>query len=246
LRPISPAADLDGAAELTRLRRRLQDAEDRLSSLEQALVCCLRTVVDFIDVSAGLQSSSLAELAVRVGRKLGLAEDLVRDIEIAAMLRDVGKIAVPTALLRKGEPLLAEETRTLRRHAELGWALLHTVPGFERVALLVLHHHERIDGAGYPSGLRGREIPVGARLIAVLDAFDAMTRDRPHRRAMSVDQALAELSAHRGSQFDHEIVDRFLEVVREDPDLANGRRDEVRDMAALTAAARAGVRGDSA
>ena len=113
-------------------------------------------------------------MGVRIGRDLGLDDDCLRDLEAAAILHDIGKIGVPDAILRKPAKLTEAEYALSRSIPSYGWAVLRAVPGFERVSLFVLHHHEAFDGKGYPAGLRGDEIPIGSRIVAVMDSFDAM------------------------------------------------------------------------
>lgn len=151
----------------------------------------------------------VGELAVAVGRRLALdAEDL--DVVCrAAELHDVGKMAVPDAILGKAGPLDADEWAYMRRHTLIGERVLSAVPALAPVARLVRSSHERWDGAGYPDGLRGEETPLGARIVAVCDAYDAMVTDRPYRRGMSPLDAVAELRRCSGSQFDPRVVDAF-------------------------------------
>jgi len=138
-------------------------------------------------------------------------------------LHDVGKIGVPDQLLGKPGPLSEDEAEVMRRHPEIGARILRNIDVLRDVAPVILHHQERFDGVqegefpGYPAGLRGEEIPLGARIIAVVDAFDAMTTDRPYRQALVVQEAVAVLRAESGKQFDPLVVDTFLAVLDERP-----------------------------
>jgi HD-GYP domain-containing protein (c-di-GMP phosphodiesterase class II) len=128
---------------------------------------------------------------------------------MAASLHDIGKIGVPENILRKPGRLTDEEFEYIRKHPEFGWMVLRGVEGFEEISQMLLHHHERLDGKGYPGGLSGDEIPLGARIIAVADSFDAITSDRPYRRAASAEDAAREIERCSGTQFDPEIVRAF-------------------------------------
>jgi diguanylate cyclase (GGDEF)-like protein len=150
-------------------------------------------------------------LSVEIARGLALDEDRLDDLSTAARLHDIGKIAVPDSILAKPGPLDAEEFRLVKTHTIVGAELLSSwaLPG---PAEIVRQHHERIDGTGYPMGLRGEQISVEARIIHVADAYTAMTRDRPYRRALPHDEALAELARHTGSQFDADVVAALISV----------------------------------
>ena len=151
----------------------------------------------------------VAMLALGVGQRLGLRAHELHEVVRAAELHDMGKMAIPDALLTKPGPLDAAEWEFMRQHTIIGERMLHMAPALTGVARLVRWSHERVGGGGYPDGLAGDEIPLGARIVAVCDAFDAMTSDRPYRRAMSADAAVAELLRHAGTQFDAEVIAAF-------------------------------------
>jgi len=148
-------------------------------------------------------------LAEDVARGLGLAPHVIEQVRQAAQLHDIGKIAIPNAILDKPGPLDAEEWEFIRRHTIIGERIVNAAPALAEVALLVRSSHERCDGGGYPDGLTGDAIPIGSRIISVCDAFDAMTSDRPYRLAMTPHDALAELQRCSGTQFDGEVVAAF-------------------------------------
>jgi HD-GYP domain-containing protein (c-di-GMP phosphodiesterase class II) len=152
----------------------------------------------------------VGELAARIGRRLGLDEAQVELTRLAASLHDLGKLAIPEEILRKPSTLNESECLVLQRHPQIGFRMLESL-GVEPIAEWVLHHHERWDGAGYPDRLRGEEIPLGARIIFVADAFVALTSERVYRRPLSPEEALAELERCSGSQFDPAIVEAFGE-----------------------------------
>lgn len=199
--------------ESRRLKLQIKALEARLAQYEEATVFSLSTLLDLKDIDTGTHATRLAEWAVRVAEQLGLDEAELKDIEIASLLHDVGKVGVPDEILGKPGPLTADEFEEIKKHSEYGWTVVRLLPGFERVSLFILHHHERVDGLGYPAGLRADEIPLGAQIVAVVDAFDAMVSDRPYRAGLSHGEALARLRADSGSQFNRRIVDLFTEIV---------------------------------
>jgi diguanylate cyclase (GGDEF)-like protein len=157
----------------------------------------------------------LAEIVESVARRLGVGIEEIEQVRLAAELHDVGKTALPTALLEKRHPLDADEREYVERHPLIGERILHAAPALHKVARLIRWTHERYDGAGYPDHLSGLEIPLGARIITVCDAFDAMISSRPYRNAMSVEEAVLELRDNAGSQFDPMVVNAFCAVMEE-------------------------------
>lgn len=155
----------------------------------------------------------LGVLGESVASLLGLPVDARRTVRLGGYLHDVGKLGISEAILLKPGALTPDEHREMRRHAEIGEAIVRTNDSLAGVAAIVRHHHERWDGSGYPDGLTGAEIPVGARIVAVADAWDAMTSDRVYRWALSRDQAWSELRGHAGTQFDPEVVAAFEEAI---------------------------------
>jgi diguanylate cyclase (GGDEF)-like protein len=188
--------------ELAELKR-LAGAKDRVARLRAA--ANLASAVDARDVYAGNHSERVAELAVRLASRIGLSREELELARLAGSLHDLGKLALPESLLRKPEPLTEPEWTVLREHALLGSRMLESL-GISSVAEWVLHHHERWDGKGYPDGLAGTDIPLGARILFVADAFDAMTSDGLYGKACSADAALSEVVLCAGSQFDPAVV----------------------------------------
>ena len=156
-------------------------------------------------------SGAVAALARSVGERVGICGDELEDLERAAELHDVGKIAIPDAILNKPGPLDDEEWRFMRRHTLIGESMLSAAPVLQPAARIVRSSHERYDGTGYPDGIRGSEIPLASRIVFVCDAFHAMTTDRPYGSARSVESALEELARCAGSQFDPDVVAAFRE-----------------------------------
>jgi HD-GYP domain-containing protein (c-di-GMP phosphodiesterase class II) len=190
-------------------QRATEVAEAGLLATIESLVSAL----EIQDPATGRHALAIVELAARVGRRLGLAPAAVRRVEHGAALHDIGKIGVASDLLRKPGPLDEDEMRAMRCHPELGARILEPVPRLRAVAPIVRASHERFDGHGYPDGLAGEEIPLGARVVAVCDAFDAMTSDRPYQRGTNVDAALEELRRHAGTQFDPDVVRVFTALM---------------------------------
>src|SRR4051794_11374896 len=185
--------------------RASDDERDSAGPL-QAAVDVLVSGVDLRDGYTGRHSDAVATLTRNVARRPGGSARALRVLDLAARLHDVGKLCVPDAVLHKPGPLDEEEWAAMRRHAETGADMLARVPGLERVAPIVRAHHERWDGRGYPDGLEEEDIPFGSRLIGACDAFEAMTSKRPYRDALNVTEALGELAAGAGTQFDPEVV----------------------------------------
>ena len=175
------------------------------------------------DAATGDHLRRVASYAVEVGRRLGMGAADLELLEVAALLHDVGKIAIPEAILGKPRPLDPDEVAWMQRHPEIGARMLEDLDGLAEAAPLVRHHQERYDGRrdgrypGYPAGLRGEEIPLGARIIAVVDAFDAMISDRSYWPALAAAEAVATLYDERGRQFDPAVVDAFLDLLEERP-----------------------------
>lgn len=158
---------------------------------------------------------SVSQLAVEVGRRLGWGEAELDTIRYAALLHDVGKIGVPDGILLKPGRLLPEEFSIIQKHAAIGSDLIKRVPALSHIAPVVLHHHERMDGAGYPDGQSGEEIVIAARIIGIVDSYDAMTSTRPYREPLCSADALSELQRCAGTQFDAELVHIVAEILNE-------------------------------
>jgi putative nucleotidyltransferase with HDIG domain len=174
------------------------------------------------DADTAIHSRKVAELAERVGIRLGMFGQQLRALRWAALLHDVGKVDVRDEVLRKPGALTDEEFEEIKAHAAGGAEMVQRVPFFGKVSPLVRWSHERWDGHGYPDGLCGEEIPLGARVIFACDAFDAMVSDRPYRGAMSIRAAVAELRAGAGTQFDPDVVTALVAEVS-GPALADAR-----------------------
>jgi HD-GYP domain-containing protein (c-di-GMP phosphodiesterase class II) len=188
----------------------VRDAQQR-ASLE-----ALARALEARDGYTGRHGEETVGIAVRVADALGLEPDEIDEVRTVALLHDIGKIGIPNDILHKPGPLDTEEWERMREHPVIGERILRVVPGLERVARAVRHEHERWDGGGYPDGIAGEEIPLASRITLVCDAWHAMTSDRPYRRAMPAEHAVAQLLEHSGSQFDRAVVRALLGVLERD------------------------------
>jgi diguanylate cyclase (GGDEF)-like protein len=196
--PISAA----GRARAVEIGQRARDAS----------MAALTSVLNPLPHYRGQPSALIASIVVSLARQLQLSDAEIDRLRVAALLHDVGKIAVPEEILEKPSALTSAEWRTVVQHPRIGQVILEQAAALKDAVPIILHHHERYAGHGYPFGLRANEIPLGARIVAIADAYDAMTTDRPYKRAISHDQAIAELRRHSGTQFDPELVDLFCDL----------------------------------
>jgi len=173
----------------------------------------LADAIDMRDPYTFEHSQRVAKYARELAVNLGLPEDMVDIIESAARVHDLGKIGIDTSILSKPTALSEDDWEKMRRHPEIGASIVSRFPLFRSGRDLILYHHERYDGQGYPEGKRGDQIPLGARIIAVADAFDAMTSDRPYRRALPIQAVLRELERCKGKQWDPEVVEILTEII---------------------------------
>ena len=188
--------------------------------LRTAYVGTVRVLADAIEAKDRFLRGHADEVAAyvsTVAAQLGLGPKEREDLVYSSLLHDVGKIGISERILLKPGALTPEERSVVQLHPRIGYRLIQQVPALRVTELAILHHHERWDGDGYPAGLRGREIPIEARIIAVADAFSAMTADRPYRARMTLEEACAELERCAGTQFDPEVVRLFVDAVRREP-----------------------------
>ncbi len=192
---------------------REKDALARLEEFSDEAIRALVAAVEARDPYTREHSAQVSRYAVSVGEKLGFCPEQLRALRYAGLLHDIGKLAVEDYILRKAGPLTPEEWQVVRRHPVAGAVILSSAKSFAGLVPAVRHHHEKFDGTGYPDGLAGEQIPMEARILAVADAFDAMTSDRPYRPAFARGVACERLIRGRGTQFDPRAVDAFLEGI---------------------------------
>ena len=204
-------------AELIRKREELESSYDiTLEALGDAL--------DLKDAETEGHSKRVTAFTIAISRAMEIPPERVRVIARGAFLHDVGKMAIPDAILRKPSRLTPEEQMLMREHALLGYKMLRKITFLREAANIVYCHQERYDGSGYPRGLKGDQIPLGARIFAVADTFDAITSDRPYRAAQSISSARREIQKHSGHQFDPLVVDTFMSIPES---LWENLRDEI-------------------
>lgn len=205
------------------LERRAAATHRIMTDREGVLFKAIRVVTAAIDAKshfAARHSGRVTQLSLTIGARLGLTVGQTATLELAAQLHDIGKIGTPEAVLSKPGSLTDEEWVDVLKHPALGGMFLSVVPELAEIASVVRHHHEHFDGTGYPDGLQGEAIPLLSRIIAVADAYEAITSERPYRHALPQDNAVEEMQSHAGTQFDASIVAHLLEALRE----ASGER----------------------
>ena len=199
--------------------------EERAQRLYRETLASLANALEAKDTTTSRHTEEVVRLAVGVAAELELELEAVRSVELGAVLHDIGKVRVPEAILNKPGALTEEEWEVMRTHPEVGEQILRPIQSLQSTLPIVRHHHERWDGSGYPDGLAGGAIPLGARIVAVCDAYRAMTEDRPYRTALPEAQARKELEQGTGAQFDAECVRALLRAL--------DRRDAAATVVAL-------------
>ena len=189
---------------------------NNLQSFYFEMVQTLARAIDAKDAYTYDHADRARKYAKEIAIKMNLPYTIVRNIEYAALMHDIGKIGIADNILLKKDKLTEKESKILRTHPTIGYKILAPVKFLAPVAPMVLYHQEWYDGSGYPEGLAKEEIPLGARIVAVIDAYDAMTSNRPYRKALPIDKAVEELYNGAGKQFDPKIVDTFIEILKEE------------------------------
>ncbi len=200
-------------------RLRVKELEEQHLSFRNSVICAFNQLLDLKDINTGVHSTRLAEWAIRVAHKLNIPQDHSYQVEVAALLHDIGKIGVPDYVLCKPSRLNDEEWSLMKRHSQIGADIVGVIQQMNQVSPLIKYHHEHYDGSGYPDGLTGDQIPLGARILAVVDAYSAMTADRIYRPARPPQEARAELQRTSGSQFDPQVVSVFLQILAFRPEM---------------------------
>jgi putative nucleotidyltransferase with HDIG domain len=190
------------------LTKALEDLEQSYDYTLEAL----GNALDLKDAETEGHCQRVTAYTVCIARRMNVNPAMLRHIARGAFLHDIGKMAVPDSILRKPGPLTPDERKVINRHCEVGYAVLHRIPFLQEAAQIVLTHQEHYDGSGYPQGLKGDQIPLGARIFAVADTLDAMISDRPYRSALPLSAAQAEIRRCSGTQFDPKVVEIFLTI----------------------------------
>ena len=202
------------------LERKLLEAEEAMyhqkllegKSYRNTIISALLATLNEKSMETEEHAQRLQLFCQEIGRELHLSENEMNDLSLLAILHDIGKVGVPKHILEKAGPLSSEEWKEMRKHSEIGYRIAQTTPELSKVSEYILAHHERWDGTGYPGGLKEDQIPLLCRILAVADAYDAMTNDRVYRKAMTKEAAKQELLSHAGTQFDPHIVDLFFKI----------------------------------
>jgi len=198
---------------------------DMYADLESLVINVVKSFVEAIEAKDRYtrgHSERVSRYVKAVAARLHLSETHKKDLNWASVLHDVGKIGIPEAILNKTESLTDDEYRILQAHPEKGYHILAPLEQLSRALPGILHHHERFDGSGYPLGLKGKEIPLAARIIAIVDTFDAITTDRAYRKGKPVEEALEIIEKVAGSQLDSDLIEVFKQALKEEPSLHPG------------------------
>jgi putative nucleotidyltransferase with HDIG domain len=204
--------------ELTDSKARMEEALRKLEYSYRETISAASTAIDARDTYTAGHSKRVADIACKISRELEYNDNQIKCIELAALFHDIGKIGVPDNILNKQGKLDDEEFEKIKMHSLLGYNILKNIEFLPEALPAILYHHERPDGKGYPEGLKDDNIPIEAAIIAIADTYDAMTSDRPYRKALSHEFAIEEIKKKSGVQFKKEVVDAFIRV-----DMMKGR-----------------------
>jgi putative nucleotidyltransferase with HDIG domain len=186
-----------------------------LKDLFSGTISAITEALDAKDKFTSGRSKRVTRYSLEIGRKLGLSDSNLAELELAGLLHDIGMIGIPEAILNKEEELTFEEYNVIKTHSPKGVKILENIRQLENVVFMIKYHHERFDGKGYPEGLKDEGIPLGARIITVADAYDGMVSDRPYRKGMDHDVAVSIILKDAGTHFDPIVVEAFLEIIDE-------------------------------
>lgn len=198
--------------ELGKQKLELEESYKKLNDSYITTVSVLSNAVDARDPYTAGHSERVTKISLLLCKKLNLSETEIRDLEYAALFHDIGKIGIPDHILLKNDGLTDEEFRIIQKHPDIGVNILKTVDFIKNALPTIRHHHEKYGAKGYPDSINGKEIPLGSRIIALADAYDAMTTDRPYRKGFSHEMAIEEIIKNKGIQFDGELVDIFMQI----------------------------------
>ena len=217
--------------QMNQIKKINEELSETYNRLEQAYLESIQTVrytVEARDTYTRGHSDRVSEISVLIGEQLGLTEEDIKRLRIGGLFHDVGKIGIPDSILQKNAKLTDEEYSEIKNHPTIGAHILSTATIFQDIIPIVKHHHERYDGKGYPSQLKGENIPYLARIAAVADAFDAMTSRRVYRDSLDLDFVISEIEKNKGTQFDPKIADAFLDILKNKPELIKEIQEKYR------------------
>lgn len=215
--------------EIKKINTKLEDTYEKLEKAYMESIQTIRYTVEAKDTYTRGHSDRVSEYSVLIGEKLGLPKEDIRRLQIGGLFHDVGKIGVPDNILQKNDKLTDDEYSEIKNHPTIGAQILSTASIFQDIIPIVKYHHERYDGKGYPCRLKGKDIPYLARITAVADAFDAMTSKRVYRDSLSIDIVISEIEKNKGTQFDPEIADAFLDILKNDYDKIEEIRNKYKE-----------------
>lgn len=204
--------------EIKRINVELSDTYDKLEKAYLESIQTLRYTVEAKDKYTRGHSDRVSEYSILIGKKLGLSDADLKTLEIGGLFHDIGKIGVPDSIIQKTERLTDDEYSQIKNHPSIGAHILSNATIFKDIIPIVKHHHERYDGHGYPSQLKGEDIPYLARIATIADSFDAMTSKRTYRDSLPIEVVKEEFAKNRGTQFDPELTDVFLDILNNDYD----------------------------
>jgi putative nucleotidyltransferase with HDIG domain len=211
-----PKLQAETMSALKQLTTELTEKNYAIQQLNDDLFMTLAKVFDARDPYVGGHAAQVAAYAVAIAEEMKLPPERIEILRQSAYLHDIGKIAIPDAILHKPERLTDSEYQFVKKHSDIGAEFVDTTLGLKHLAPFIRHHHERWDGQGYPAGLSGEEIPLEARILNICDSVEAMASDRPYHRAMSVNQIIEEVKQCAGRQFDPQVVDAFIRVTEQE------------------------------
>lgn len=196
-------------------KNKIEEAYNKLQITYKDTVSTLSKTVDARDPYTAGHSERVAMISSKIAKKLGFEKKELENIEIAAQFHDIGKIGVPDSILLKNGKLTDIEFNFIKEHPIIGKNILSNIEFLKETLQIILHHHENYDGSGYPYGICGTEIPIGSRIISIADTYDAMTSDRPYRKALTHDAAVNEIIRCKGTQFDPKIIDEAIHIIQD-------------------------------
>lgn len=211
---IEDIVEKGGKENVHELREKLSKMSDRVDKTLLESIYAFAKTISAKDYYTGEHAENMVSIVVKIGEKLNLSPAVIKTLEQAAILHDLGKVGVPDDILHKKEKLTKEEYELIKEHPQTGAEIIRPIHFLDKLIPIILYHHERFDGLGYSAGLKGKEIPLGARIVAIADVYRALVSDRPYREAYSEKEALDIIREGSGTQFDPEIIETFLAIMR--------------------------------